>query len=163
MLTRDNNYPEHVPFYIILMKNSLANNANSYSRVTNVQIENVSYSFEEKKRNSNEILYFEKTFSTNVAIVIGMENWHGFPHDTSRYYSSVIITLTRVRIEIRSNSQKRARTPIQRTASRFVTTFRDKSAYSNVPPASNLTIRAAVGGIFDRETSTPTLFPPRDP
>lgn len=72
MLTRDNNYPEHVPFYIILMKNSLANNANSYSRVTNVQIENVSYSFEEKKRNSNEILYFEKTFSTNVAI--GMEN-----------------------------------------------------------------------------------------
>ena len=163
MLTRDNNYPEHVPFYIILMKNSLANNANSYSRVTNVQIENVSYSFEEKKRNSNEILYFEKTFSTNVAIVIGMENWHGFPHDTSRYYSSVIITLTRVRIEIRSNSQKRARTPIQRTANRFVTTFRDKSAYSNVPPASNLTIRAAVGGIFDRETSTPTLFPPRDP
>lgn len=74
MLTRDNNYPEHVPFYIILMKNSLANNANSYSRVTNVQIENVSYSFEEKKRNSNEILYFEKTFSTNVAIVMGMEN-----------------------------------------------------------------------------------------
>lgn len=128
-----------------------------------IQLENVSYSFEEKKRNSNEILYFEKTFSTNVAIVIGMENWHGFPHDTSRYYSSVIITLTRVRIEIRSNSQKRARTPIQRTANRFVTTFRDKSAYSNVPPASNLTIRAAVGGIFDRETSTPTLFPPRDP
>lgn len=74
MLTRDNNYTKHVPFYIILMKNSLANNANSYSRVTNVQLENVSYSFEEKKRNSNEILYFEKTFSTNVAIVIGMEN-----------------------------------------------------------------------------------------
>lgn len=39
MLTRDNNYPEHVPFYIILMKNSLANNANSYSRVTNVRID----------------------------------------------------------------------------------------------------------------------------
>lgn len=73
-MLRDNNYLEHVLFYIILVKNSLANNANSYSRVTNVQIENVSYSFEEKKRNSNEILYFEKTFSTNVAIVIGMEN-----------------------------------------------------------------------------------------
>lgn len=38
-MLRDNNYLEHVLFYIILVKNSLANNANSYSRVTNVRID----------------------------------------------------------------------------------------------------------------------------
>lgn len=49
-----------------------------------------------------------------------------------------IITLTRIHIEIRWNSQKRAH-----ERSNVSSPFRDKSAYSNLPAASNLTIYVA--------------------
>lgn len=79
MLTRDNNYPEHVPFYIILMKNSLANNANSYSRVTNVRIENVSYSFEEKKKILMKYFTSKKPFQRTLQSLSGWKIDTAFP------------------------------------------------------------------------------------